>query len=237
MPTEGTLPRFNSSEIPDGAYSLTWNGNQRDSSPGRDARISRQSRPYWQCDLSDLLLNETQKNDLNAMTVRQKGQWSPVLMRVPEFCEIGQSTTADYLGNAIVTPEVLGTCTAPGQSFQIRKRYLLSGYEGEYYWYNVLKPEWDYPDLYQIGSTISGPIPWRPMKPVSVYADGVLLVPFVDFTVNREVGVVTSQVTGALTVSGGFYVQMLLPNRIPKTPENGLYRVSSGITMDEPAGL
>src|SRR5690349_10161377 len=111
MASEGTLPRLNTSIIPEALFSLTWESNQRATAPGRDARTSRQSRPYWECELSNLLLDELQKNNLLAMSVRQRGQWRPVLVRVTPFQEIGSFDERDQLGNPIVTPAYLGECT------------------------------------------------------------------------------------------------------------------------------
>lgn len=243
MPVEENpyFQRFNDAIVPASASSFSWRSNERASSQvdgGADARIKRQSRPYWVTDLSGLRLNQDQSDELQAMLWRNGGSGRPVLMRIAIFCEIGTIVGRETNGYPIVTPAFLGTGTGTLQQFQLRKRLLVAGYESEQHYFNVTKPHIDYPDMKAIGSTLAGPIAWAPMPEITVYDDGVELSRTF-WTVDRNTGVVEVTATGTLTVSGGFYIPMLLPDEIPTGYDEGargLLVIKSGVRLEEPPG-
>lgn len=230
--------RFNDSIVPAAAHYPRVQ-NQRRSAPGADVRIKRQSRPYWVTELSGLKLNERQKNHLLAIYWRNQNI-RPVLMRISIFCEIGDFGGRDALGDPIIIPMQIGVGDGTPKNFQLRTRFLVEGYESEELYFVVKHPEWQYPPMLGIAETIGGPVPWKPMNDVQIYANGVPLAPGA-FTVNRDTGMVSTSASGAISATGGFYVPMLLPSDgipIGQDPEvrHGSYIISDGVRLEEPAG-
>jgi hypothetical protein len=227
--------RVNTSMVPTASYYAEWAGSQRSSAPGADARVVRQSRPYWRCDFSNCLLNEKQKDDLIALHWRNMGGGRIVLVRVSIFDEIGVFAGYDAYGEKIYTPQVIGSF--PG-ALQLKKRLIVDDPDEELY-YIVQFPEWQYDDMEAVGATISGSIPWKPMPDVRIYLDGVeIFEP--DFSIDPLTGIVTSDEEGVASATGGFYVPMLMPAAIPISPDEkqaGHYRIDSGVRFEEPPGV
>lgn len=238
MPELLTYQRLNTSTIPEAAFTPVWQP-RRASSLGSDVRIKRQSRPYWKADLSGVTMNEKQKNDLLGMIYRNGGMTKPILVSVPPFCEIGTKTGFDNEDEDIVTPAPLCIGDGGDMLVQLRKRLLVTGFEQEFIYHDVKYPHYDYPLQESIGRTIAGPIPWNPLRDVMVFENGTPL-PGVRFDVQKETGLVTvfDTILGAnYTVTGGFYLLMLLPNEIPMTAKGGgLWEIKSGVSLVEPYG-
>lgn len=234
-----TWQRFPDQIVPDSAHTPEWN-NSRVSTIGADARTNRQSRPYWKTDLTDCVANEEIKDTLLGMIWRNKGDWRPVLNRVSVFCEIGVTTHFNpSTGNAVVAPEFQGTFSAGVTStFQLRKRLIVKGYESEYLYYDVTKPQWQYPVRDGIARTSTGPVAYQDEMPdvqLSRMVSGNL-VPMnnSNFSINRDTGIVTlnGSAAGDVYAQGGFYVLMLMPN-ISFTRKGGTI-VIGNVQMVEP---
>lgn len=239
-----TFQRFNTSIVPSAQFYAQWD-NERGTAINRDARIVRQSRPYWRADLSGCQLSLNQTVALNAMNWRNRGDARPVLVGWMPFCEIGHilddpyQPPRDAFGNLIVTPEYIGDSVNDGMPMQLRKRIFSGGYENEFIYYPVSFPHWKYPPQYAVGSTLSGKIEWNILRPIKIYANGVLLAEN-QFSLDRDTGALIPLVAGRITAEGGFYVKMLMPPFIPigQDPEkrHDVYMVGGNVKLEEPNG-
>jgi hypothetical protein len=229
--------RFPTQIVPESNHSPEWQPLRADS-PGASARKRMQSRPYWSSDLSNCLCDERQKDILLGMIVRNMGMVRPVLMFVPIFCEIGTVEDYDDNGEPLVEPAFLGAAGPGMRSFQIRKRLLVPGYEHEYYYYTVTKPHFKYPMRYGLGRTIRGTVEYNPLREFTVYDANHIPLDTDYWMVDRNTGIVTvtDDYDGALYCDGGFYILMLMPNKIPMMPEGYHYKIQQGISLMEPPG-
>lgn len=226
--------RFPSAIIPESAHSPRWMGN-RVSASGADARIRRQSRPYWVSDLSNCVCSERLKDTLTAILWRNGGV-RPVLNHIPSFCELGEIVGQDFNGEPIVEPVILGVGNGAPKTYQLKKRLLVPGYEAEEFYYTVTKPNHGYPPLEGLGKTLAGPVPFSPLPPLQILADGNPIA-WNQIQIDRNTGQFTTSAPGVIGAVGGFYILQLLPAEIPmKGIGNGFYKIESGIRMEEPFG-
>lgn len=236
MASEITYQRLNPSIAREANFSPVWQP-RRASALGGDVRIKRQSRPYWEGDYSGAQLNEAQKDNLLGMIWRNAGMVKPILVPVPTFCEIGIITDHSD-GEPIVTPAPLCVGDGDTMSVQLQKRLMVDGYEEEFFYYDVKFPYFDYPAQFGQARTIAGPVPFDMLQEITIYENGEPMVED-DFIVGKTTGIVTLPTIedAVYTVTGGFYILMLMPNKIPmRKLAGGLYEVSEGITLQEPYG-
>ncbi len=224
--------RFPTQIIPESNHSPRWMPN-RVTSSGADARIRRQSRPYWNSDLSGCKANEKQKDYIYALLYRNMGV-RPVLNYVPTFCDIGTVVDRDFNGAPIVAPEVIGVGNGTPMQMQLRKRLRMDGYENEEIYYDVTKPHVGYPALEGLARTTHGPVPYQPMPELEVLRNGILVRRGIEYTVDRDTGIISHSMSGEISARGGFYILMLMPGEIPMSPRgNGVYEIKSGIRLEE----
>lgn len=242
--TENQLyPRFNDSSVPDSAHTLKWVFNQRASTPGSDARLRRQSRPYIWTEISNLLLNVEQRDYLMWLNWWTQGNVKLILMRVSIFCEIGTQIGTNKLGYPIIEPAFLGNGDGTEKTYQIVKTLSGEGYNDHDLFYEVTKPHLDYPVLKNLSGN-----PWTPatgMRDVEVFTNpspGVYTSqPRNLWACNRKTGKITTSLPGNLFVAGGFYIAMLMPPGIPILSAGkdhpGLFKVGENVRLEEPPGL
>lgn len=238
MPSENDLyDRFNDSIVPVANYSVLWRGI-RGTAPNMDARVRRQSRPYWRAGLQGCKLNEPQKEELLYLIWRSKGV-KPVLCRVPMFCEIGSPTTArDEQGYIISTPSLIGVGDGTEDVYQLRKPIINLNRPDENFYYDVIYPHTgEYPTQKNVSAN-----DWTPLSPLQLWRfSGGVWLPLASnlWSVDRNTGLATATVTGNLGATGGFYILMLLPDDIQfgNDPEHrGIYQITNGVELYEPPG-
>lgn len=229
--------RFNDSIVPSANFAFLWRP-LRSPSNNADARVRRQSRPYFMASLQGCLVSEAQKEELLYLIWRSRGV-RPVLCRIPMFCEIGRLTTErDPQGHFIPEPIVIGTGDGTEDEYQLRKE--ISGVlrDDEPFYYDVTFP---HTAEYGTQKNISDQN-WRPLNPVQLWRKeaGVWYELASDlWSVDRSTGAVSATVLGELGATGGFYVLMLLPEPIlfaGDSEHRGLYVITNEVSLAEPPG-
>ncbi len=239
--TENPLfPRFNDSSVPDSAHSLGWDFNLRATSSGSDARQERQSRPYFASDISNLLLNDEQLNYFMWLNAWARGNVRTVGMRVSIFCELGDTIGRNSNGAPLIRPAFFVVGVGGEQQAQITKT--LSGgpgFSGQDFLIEITKPHIDYPDM----KNISGEV-WRPMPQVQLYTMAALnvfnLLSRDYWECDRDTGIITFDYADDIYISGGFYIPMIMPARVPITRDKEskmLYRIGSAKLEEPPSDV
>ena len=212
---------FNDSIIQESVGSPRWN-TVRLQDDNAEVRQSRGDVPRWQLDISGLWLGCEQYEELLAFQWEVKGMLNPFL------CRNARNDTLEKLDG---TPALLGLGNGVRTQFQLKKTRGVQGRQSE----EIIRyPNHDYPPLLDMNGQ-----PWDVMEPLRILLNGVQQTN--GWTVDRSTGVVTFTTPPAngvaVTATGGFFILVVAnQNTIPVKLEGGVYRVSGGVSFNEPVG-
>ena len=185
-------------------------------SKSAEARRRLTAKSYRFIDLSNLLLSPSQYEELDALSDQAQGSLLPVL---------AFDARNFLLESGDGTPQPLGTGDGTSKTFQIRKQVPVQGRAGVAQ--DVKYPFWNYPeftDLSGNGATV--------YPELAVLCNGVPVSSL--WTVDRESGLISTTLTGILSVTGAFLTKFIFPNLHVAELDGPLYQISSGMRLEEP---
>lgn len=186
---------------------------------GAEARRAVTSRQYWKVDLSNILLNEAQYEELLGLQHASGGLLLPILV----------INTRNHLGESSDgTPAPLGTATGSSQVLQLKKQL---NFQNRVWVRDVHFPYVNYPPFVDL----AGQDDYLFVPELAIQSNGVQLDP-AGYSVDRNTGIVTITNTAGhvLTWTGGFFTSMLFPNSFDVQREGPLFRVSADVALVEP---